>query len=424
MAKPPCKRLKFAGAPTLTPTDIPIRQNTKKMKKHRSQLGRILHAGLLAAGFVLAAFTPVSVQAYSLTASHTFSSTGPAEAPLVKANDGNYYGFGDGTFYKLTPGGTYTVVASLSVYPNSLIKGSDGNLYGTTWSGGSHDYGTIFKIALDGTLTVLVEFDSGDGYSPGHLIQGSDGQFYGTTDNGGYYGYGTVFQLDSSTWTVTTLVLLSSAEGRLASSLMQASDGYLYGTAELGGTYNEGTIFRVDPSYPTMTVLAELGGEPYYHTYVPAYGANPSYLVESENGKFIGMTAAGGYFGRGVLFTYTEESGYMTQCDIGGDDYENLDGPGTGDNPNGAPVRSSDGYFYGTMKSGGYSPSDVDGGGILYRMAFNFSTSTVSYDPLVAFNSSGTVGAFPLTGLTYNGSGSFYGTTTASGHGKIFKFTP
>ncbi len=378
----------------------------------------------MAVGVSLAAFTATPVQAYTLTSQHSFSSA-PAEAPLVKGDDGNYYGFAEGNFYQLTSDGTYTVVEYLGVYPTSLIKGSDGNFYGTDPFGGFRNYGMVFQVTPSGTLSVLAEFDGEYVSSPGHLIQGSDGNFYGTTEGGYYTNYGTVFELDSSTWTTTTLASLDSWSGWSATSLIQASDGYLYGTAEQGGYYDGGTLFRLDPAYPYLEVLTHLGGGYTYEPYgIPAEGAKPAYLIEAENGKFIGMTNEGGWFGRGVMFTYTEAMGYQFQFDLGGDDYENWDAPATGHHPNGAPTLGGDGYFYGTMKTGG--AYGVDGGGTLYRLSFNFNLGYGSYTEIVQFDGTNSVGDLPRTGLTSNGSGSFYGTTSSSwgGGGKLFKFTP
>src|SRR5215210_4703482 len=62
-----------------------------------------------------------------------------------------------------------------------LLRGSDGNLYGTTQYGGSHNAGTVFSLAPDGTFTVLHEFDGADGSLPNALIEARDGNLYGTT---------------------------------------------------------------------------------------------------------------------------------------------------------------------------------------------------------------------------------------------------
>ena len=83
----------------------------------------------------------------------------------------------------------------------SLLLGLDGDFYGMTYYGGTYGFGTVFKIAPSGTLTVLHNFNgSTDGGNAGGGINlGLDGNLYGMTANGGANGYGTVFKLQV-TW--------------------------------------------------------------------------------------------------------------------------------------------------------------------------------------------------------------------------------
>ena len=73
-----------------------------------------------------------------------------------------------------------------------------GNFYGATSTGGANgEYGTIFKITIDGALTSLFSFNGANGASPryGPLAQAADGSFYGTTYLGGASNRGTIFRL-------------------------------------------------------------------------------------------------------------------------------------------------------------------------------------------------------------------------------------
>src|SRR5436305_41214 len=85
-------------------------------------------------------------------------------------------------------------------YPQgSLVQDSDGNLYGTTQYGGQYCSGTVFKIAADGTFSLLHAFNYSDGvYPQGSLVQDSDGNLYGTTQNFGPSFSGTIFKISST----------------------------------------------------------------------------------------------------------------------------------------------------------------------------------------------------------------------------------
>ena len=140
---------------------------------------------------------------------------------LIEGNDENLYGTatdgggttqcasGCGTIFKISPTGKFTTLYNFCSQPNcadgatpveSLVLGTDGNIYGTTMQGGnSADGGTIFKITPQGVLTTLYDFCSqsscADGAAPeAALIQATDGNFYGTAEWRGTNGSGTVFR--------------------------------------------------------------------------------------------------------------------------------------------------------------------------------------------------------------------------------------
>jgi uncharacterized repeat protein (TIGR03803 family) len=111
-----------------------------------------------------------------------------------------------GTVFKITPSGTLTTLYSFAgsggAFPyGGLVQGSDGNFYGMNQYGGAGQScfsgcGTVFKITPSGTLTTLYSFRGSDGANPlAGLVQGSDGNFYGTTYGGGAHDAGTVFRL-------------------------------------------------------------------------------------------------------------------------------------------------------------------------------------------------------------------------------------
>ena len=125
---------------------------------------------------------------------------------MARTSKGYYYNQNGGTVYRITPSGTFTTLYSFTdlsdgANPGPLMQASDGNLYGTTYSGGqtslgngqflpSAANGTIFRMPLSGgTPTTVYYFcqSSGcqDGARPmGPLLQASDGWIYGTTWGG------------------------------------------------------------------------------------------------------------------------------------------------------------------------------------------------------------------------------------------------
>ncbi len=175
---------------------------------------------------------------------------------------------GSGTVFRITPSGTLTTLYSFCSQTNcsdgywpyaGLVQASDGNFYGTTGSGGAFGhYGTVFKITPSGAMTTLYSFCAQigcpDGEYPGaELVQAADGNLYGTTQSGGTnqncdpYGCGTVFKISPS-GTLTTLHSFNNADGSYPyAGLVQARDGNFYGTTLTGGADGDGTVFRLLP---------------------------------------------------------------------------------------------------------------------------------------------------------------------------------
>lgn len=202
----------------------------------------------------------------------------------------------------------------------SLVQASDGNLYGTTGSGGAyacttsngtHNCGTLFRTTLSGTTTVLYSFGHSlsDAIGPmGALIQGTDGALYGTTASGGgglcsgLFGCGTVFRstLAGDLSIVYSFALNSTQDGYGPSQyLIQAKDGNFYGTTSSGGANLSdlnGTAFKLTPG-GVLTTLYSFG----------PLDTNPSDpiggLIEASDGALYGVTAYSGAFsGIGTVF--------------------------------------------------------------------------------------------------------------------------
>ena len=217
--------------------------------------------------------------------------------------------FGCGTLFKITPSGTLTTLYDFCSQsgcadgqePGGLVQGADGNLYGTTSAGGNTacggGCGTIFKITTTGTLTTLHSFDLTDGDNPGAgLIQATDGNFYGTTYSGEANNSscspgtcGTVFKITPA-GTLTTLHNFDYTDGaNPIAGLIQANDGNFYGTTGGGGNCTTfaggcGTVFRITATGALTTL----------HSFEKTDGALPTTLVQDTNGTFYGTTIRGG----------------------------------------------------------------------------------------------------------------------------------
>ncbi len=256
-----------------------------------------------------------------------------------------------GTVFEITPTGAEAVLYSFAgssigdgAYPTgNLIQASDGNLYGMTSGGGTSNLGTVFKINMSGAETVLHSFGGGttDGSAPmGSLIQATDGNFYGMTFSGGTNNLGTVFKITPAG--VLTVLHSFGGTGDGASpygSLVQASDGNLYGMTPAGGSNKLGTVFKVGTA----------GGSTYALLYSFAGGTSDGSspagsLIQASNGDLYGMTKNGGSNGLGTVFKITTSGTETVLQSLGG-----LDGA----NPYGGLIQASDGNFYGMTYSGG-----------------------------------------------------------------------
>jgi uncharacterized repeat protein (TIGR03803 family) len=252
---------------------------------------------------------------------------------LVQALDGNFYGTtywaganGGGTVFKITPEGKLTTLYSFCAQASCadgaqplgrLIQGTDGNLYGTTFYGGSGPFceggcGAIFKITLGGTLTTFynfcTEFLCPDGAAPeAGLIQAIDGNYYGTTSGKGTANFGTVFSITPS-GTLTTLHSFCAQSGcpdgiAPTAGLVQATDGNFYGTTtsiinqrKCTGTLC-GTIFEIT-SAGALTTLHTFCSETKCHDGALPYGG----LFQGTHGSFYGTADLGGVHLDGTVF--------------------------------------------------------------------------------------------------------------------------
>ncbi len=311
----------------------------------------------------------------------------------------------------------------------SLITDGSGHLYGTTVGGGSgtgcqggQGCGTVFRLAPNGTESVLYAFAGGtDGAFPrGSLITDSVGNFYGTTSAGGSTDEGTIFKLTpNGTENVLYTFTGESDGGEPEDSLTKAGNANFYGATAVGGNMADcggqgcGTVFELDSTGHESVLYAFTGGSD---------GGGPSGgLIRDKNGNLYGETGGGGIncgdapSGCGVVFKLapdgTETVLYTFQ---GGSD---------GELPRGSLLMDNAGNLYGTTLGGGGAPCNC---GTVYRLAPS-GTETV----LHAFQAHSD-GGLPEAGLIADKAGNLYGTTYAGGStnckgagcGIVFKVAP
>ncbi len=388
---------------------------------------------------------------------------------FFKASNGLFYGttaFGGnrnfGTIFSFNPAtGAYIKLKDLDSINGSypfctLIQATDGKLYGTATNGGTGNFGVIFTFnPATGAYTKLNDFDSTNGYYPrGSLVQASNGKLYGMTTFGGTKDKGVLYSFNTSTQAYSKLYTFSGPNGANPyGSLMQAADGKLYGMTNLGGVGNFGVIFSFNTTTSAYTNLK---------TFDETNGANPfGTFTQTSDGILYGMTNSGGLYDEGVIFSFVPSSSTFTRL-------MEFDGK-NGGNPRGELTLASDGKFYGLTRAGGgasygvlfsfvpsmaaytklkvfgavVNGSNIIGGvvqnaaGKLYGMfssggglyglggIYSFDPSTSAYARLMDFN--GNNGANPQGSLLLATDGKLYGMTTNGGThdaGVLFSFNP
>lgn len=343
-------------------------------------------------------------------------------APLILDTQGNLYGtttgggFGNsGVVFKLSPSGTFTVLANVGWNRNQtdgpLLMDSQGDLFGTASPGPGK--GEVFAVYPTGAVAVLHSFgSSGDGaYPQSGVIFGPNGNLYGTTLEGGSSkncgttGCGTVFSLSPSGSDESVLYSFEGGSSGFAPNAGLLWDGRstFYGATTRGGGLGFGTVFSVD-SAGAATVLYAFKGAG------AGDGQNPSAtLIRDAQGNLYGTTS----YGFGTVFEVMADGTEKVLYSFLGPTH--LDG----EHPYGL-VMDAQGNLYGTTEGGG-----AHGHGTVFKVTPS-GTETILYS-FVGVSGSEHDGENPEAGLVMDAQGNLYGTTYRGGahrYGTIFKITP
>jgi len=304
----------------------------------------------------------------------------------------------------------------------TLLADKSGNLYGTTFYGGTYNGGTLFKLTPPGySETILHSFGYGqDGLSPIAGVIEINGVLYGTTIGGGVYTNkrlcetyagvpngtcGTVYSVNAATGAEQVLHSFGkTGDGAAPFAALLNVDGTLYGTTDLGGSSLYcGTVFRIG---------TDGSGEEVVHSFRNATfgdGCNPFASLISVNGTLYGTTCCGGgnfcaNHCEGTLFSVdlsTEQEQVLHEFGSGNDGSEPV-----------AAVTDVQGVLYGTTNiGGGTSCMSGDGCGVIF--SFAPSSSNPVYNVLYPFKGAAD-GFSPRDALLYSHR-AFYGTTTFGG---------
>jgi uncharacterized repeat protein (TIGR03803 family) len=357
-----------------------------------------------------------------LTVLHSFPSTDgdtpDGENPyagVIRDSAGNLYGTtfsggsgGFGVVYSLDPSGHETVLYSFKGwsdggYPYAgVIRDSAGNLYGTTYTGANG--GVVYKLDTTGNETVLYTFMGGadGGYPYAGVIRDSSGNLYGTTQQGGAGNLGVIYSLNPAGQETVLYTFTGAADGAAPyAGVIRDAAGNLYGTTLQGGIGNIGAVYKLDPA----------GHETASPSFPNAPGGTNPYagVIRDSAGNLYGTTTGGGPANAGVVYKLSP-AGQETVL-------YSFTGGADGRNPYAGVTRDSAGNLYGTTLSGGTGKW-----GVVYEL------DPAGHETVLHSFTLGADGGLPYAGVIRDSAGNLYGTTTAGGYepvwGVVYKLDP
>ena len=344
------------------------------------------------------------------------------QSRLTSDGAGNLYGttcfggLGAGTVFELSQNGSggwketvlysFTGGADGSVpYFSYVLFDSEGNLYGTTYGGGSYGYGVVFELSPEGTSwteTVLYSFTGGaDDANPlNGLIMDTTGNLYGRTYVSGG-GNGNIFELSKSAGEWTKQVIYSDAPG-YAGLTMDAAGNIFGVTANM--------VFELSPN----------GHGGWNPTLIHTFSGAPTDGLVGEGtpaldhaGNLYGTTLAGGSKNNGTVYELSRGTNGWREKIL----HSFQGGSNDGSEPFAGIVLDAAGNIYGTTEVGGNPLA-----GTVYELIAPVGKG--GYQEKVLWKFDTTDGYEPVGSLILDSTGNLYGTTPeggSNGYGVVFK---
>lgn len=388
----------------------------------------------------------IGLSAQTYTVLHNFGGPGDGIgpiAPMVFDVQGNLYGTtlsggtgSYGTVFMLAPNGGTWNESVLYSFSNSNQGGFGqmavdvrGNLYGELGPEGTGNDGSVYELSPNGggswtlqTLYVFTGYPDGAGPTGGVLL-GNANEIFGVANGGGQRNVGMVFDLDrlsATHWTEFRLYsFLGSAQGQYPGGPLNLDTaGNLYGVSG-GGTGNSGMIFKLSPNHRSFGWT-----ESQLYSFQYPHGTPNTGLVIDADGNIYGTGHEDGKYAVGSVYELSpNQDGTWTYTDL----YDFTGTNGDGAFANGGLVMDAAGNLYGTTRQGGSYQGyycSYSGCGIIFELS---PVGNGQWTESIVHTFDNNDGSLPSAGLTQDRAGNLYGTASGGGtnnDGVVFELTP
>lgn len=304
-------------------------------------------------------------------------------------------------------------------YPEGVVVGSNGTVYGATYGGGqgscepgANGCGTVFNVRpspnpcttplCPWNETVLYRFSgtNNDGANPfnGNLTFDNSGNIYGTTAGGGADRAGSTYELMPSqgNWTESVIFSFPSGWATPYSGVVFDASGNLYGTVAIVSRIAGGGVYELSPSSSGWTgnLLQS------FDSCVNGCGTIGGLILDAS-GNLYGATGEAGPNNGGTVYELLASQNWNLNLL-----YAFTGSPQVATGPTCQLAMDAAGNLYGTTQ----------GQGLGYGTVFKLTPSGGDWtlNTLHVFTG-GSDGAVPLAGVTLDSAGNLYGTTYAGG---------